>query len=130
MADEFLIGVVQKRVNLAKRVCVVDHKNKFCIQPSTACSACDHVARENFTQVSDVEFTARRDAGGHDVRGASFRQALGHHIAPMHGLTSNGHGSYQTAKRYIVDFVSCRFVDQHDGKDDLSTGVSDGLNRL
>ena len=90
-------------------------EDKLGIHAGTTCCACDHVARQDFTQMPDVKFTAWCDAGRYDVRIASFRKALRHHIAPMHEFTSNGHGSNQTAKRHVVNFISSRFVHQHDG---------------
>ena len=45
MADEGLVGVVQERVDLAKRIGVVNHENKLRIHASATGGTGNHVAR-------------------------------------------------------------------------------------
>ena len=84
MADEGFVGIVEKGVDFAKRVSVVDDEDKFCIHACTACGTCNHVASQDFTKVPDVKLTAGRNAGSDDVLVASLSEPFGHHVAPVH----------------------------------------------
>ena len=55
---------------------------------------------------------------------------LCHHIAPMHGFTSNRNGSNKTSQGNIIDFVAGCFVDKNDGENDITTDFPDGLDGL
>ena len=128
MADEVLIGRVEERVHLTQRICVVNDEHQLGVHACPSGRSGNHVSRENFTQVTDVEFPAWRDARGHDVRVPALGESLSHHVTPVHGETSNGDSSDQATEGDIVDFVPSGFVDQHDGEGDFSACGSNGLD--
>lgn len=130
MADEGSVGFIEERVDFSQRVGVVNNKNKFSRESGFVGSSNDHVTGQNFSKVANVELSAWRDASGNDVALAALGKPLCHHIAPMHGFTSNRNGSNKTSQGDIIDFVAGCFVDKNDGEDDITTDFPDGLDGL
>ena len=128
MSNEFFIGRVQKRIHFSQWVGIIYNENKFCVQSCSASRPSNHVSRENFPEVTDVEFATWSDSGCDDVVVTTLCKPLCDYVGPVHDINSHSNGTNQSTKRYIIDLISSCFVDEDHSKGNVTTRITNGLN--